>query len=118
MTKKSRKRSAASEVLHHTEGASKVDLSASDASVLTPDREIKIRKPVRLTRARAASIRRAIVTKTDGGVKSDVSKPLSLRRERALRTHGPIGNLTFMTGKLVGKTGAFFGKIKRLVKSN
>lgn len=118
MPTKSRKRSAASEALKSTESHSKMVLSAGDASVLTPDREIKIRKPVRLTRARAASIRRAIVTKSTVAAKPAAVRHEGIRQARTVRAQGTLGSLTFMAGKLVGKTGALIGKVKSLAKVN
>ena len=108
MTTKSRKRSAASEVLHKKASASKVVLSSTEASVPAPDHETKSKKPVRLTRARAASIRRAIETKS----------PVSAKKEKAPCDCGVFGNLSFATGKIVGKTSSLLGKLASAVKKN
>ncbi len=111
---KSRKRSAANEALKMSEGPSKVVLSASDASMLAPDREIKIKKPVRLTRARAASIRRSIATHAPAAI-----RPIAaVRKEKTPRVQNILGEVTFTAGMFVGKTGLLLGKIKKsLIKT-
>jgi len=108
MPTKSKKRSAASEVLHASGSSSKVVLSASHTAAAVADKEVKAKKTVRLTRAKAASIRHAIESKS----------PVPVKKEKASRAHGVFDELSFVTGKLAGKTNALFGKLASVVKKN